>query len=304
MAFYPPQLLNNRYLYCYRTYFFIIPVLKITLMKREALLVGINDYKGINDLQGCINDVTNVRSILKTYFGFTNDEIRVLTDSRATRANILNRLEKMINLSTKGDYLIFHFSGHGSQIRDREGDELSDHMDELICPYDMNWDDGFITDDMLRQILSHLKKGVRMEILLDSCHSGTGTRELNPCTGTTGFRKNRFMAPPVDIECRYQGDEEHLKPVSAFRTDSGITLNHILWAGCRDNQTSADAIIDGHPNGAFSYYFCKHIRDSSGKITRADLHNRIRNSLRYNHFDQVPQLECQNIYKNENIFKQ
>ena len=66
----------------------------------------------------------------------------------------------MVKSAVKGDFLIFQFSGHGSQIRDREGDELSDHMDELICPYDMNWDDGFITDDILRGDSSwNLKRG-------------------------------------------------------------------------------------------------------------------------------------------------
>ena len=276
-------------------------------MKKQALLVGINDYNGSNDLQGCINDVTNVRSILKTYFELENSEIRVLTDSRATKKNILARLEKMIKNSVNGDYLIFHFSGHGSQIRDREDDELSDHMDEIICPYDMNWDDGFISDDMFSGILKQLKKGVRMEILLDSCHSGTGTREISPYMTVGRFVtdpvKYRYMKPPVDIECRYLGDEEILKPPRSFRTDKEIELNHILWAGCRDNQTSADALIDGQYNGAFSYYFCKHIRENQGTISRSDLHNRVKNSLKYNNFSQVPQLECSEELKCNNIFK-
>jgi metacaspase-1 len=275
-------------------------------MKKQALLVGINDYQGINDLQGCINDVTNVRSILKTFFGFTNSEIRVLTDSRATKSNILSRLDKMVSSAVEGDKLIFHFSGHGSQIRDREGDELSDHMDELICPYDMNWDDGFITDDMLREILTRLKKGVTMEILLDSCHSGTGTRDLTVRPAgqdRCNITNNRYLGPPVDIECRYLGDEDSLKPVKSFRTDREIILNHILWAGCRDNQTSADAMIDGYYNGAFSYYFCKHVRDSQGNISRADLHTRVKNSLKYNKYDQVPQLECSDNLKMGNIFR-
>jgi metacaspase-1 len=276
-------------------------------MKKQALLVGINDYKGVNDLQGCINDVTNVRSVLKTFFGLENGDIRVLTDSRATKKNILTRLEKMVKAAVNGDYLIFHFSGHGSQIRDREGDELSDHMDELICPYDMNWDDGFITDDMFSEILQQLKKGVRMEILLDSCHSGTGTRDLRlPAVSgqpSADPVRYRYLRPPVDIECRYQGDEEILKPVKAFRTDKEITLNHILWAGCKDSQTSADALIDGQYNGAFSYYFCKHVRESSGNISRTDLYTRIKNSLRHNHFSQVPQLECKESFLSENIFK-
>jgi metacaspase-1 len=276
-------------------------------MKKKALLVGINDYQGVNDLQGCINDVTNVRSVLKTFFGLANSDIRVLTDSRATKKNILLRLDKMVKTAANGDYLIFHFSGHGSQIRDREGDELTDHMDELICPYDMNWDDGFITDDMFSEILHQLKKGVRMEILLDSCHSGTGTRDITPNTLLGQFSndsvKYRYMKAPVDIECRYLGDEETLKPPKSFRTDKEIILNHILWAGCKDSQTSADALIDGHYNGAFSYYFCKHIRENSGNISRVDLYTRVKNSLRFNHYSQVPQLECRESHTTENIFK-
>jgi metacaspase-1 len=276
-------------------------------MKRQALLVGINNYQGVNGLQGCINDVTNVRSVLKTFFGLSNSDIRVLTDNRATKDNILRRLDNMVKSAETGDYLLFHFSGHGSQIRDREGDELADHMDELICPYDMNWDDGFITDDMLREILQQLKKGVRMEILLDSCHSGTGTRDLSVGTasGLTSAEPSRYryLNPPVDIECRYLGDEEILRPVKSFRTDKEITLNHILWAGCKDSQTSEDAFIDGHYNGAFTYYFCKHIRESGGNISRAELYTRIKNSLKFNRFSQVPQLECKDALKKENIFK-
>ena len=274
-------------------------------MKKQALLVGINKYLNGNDLQGCINDVTNVRNVLKTYFGFVNNNIRVLTDERATKENILLRLRKMVDESDTGDSLIFHFSGHGSQIRDRENDELKDHLDELICPFDMNWDDGFITDDMLSEILSHLKKGVKMEIILDSCHSGTGTREITPgnvhCEAKPVV-KNRLLKPPADIECRHQGDEDKLKPKRSFRADPGIILNHILWAGCKDSQTSSDAEIGGNFNGAFSYYFCKHIRDTRGNITRESLISGIRDSLRFNNFDQVPQLECIDSVKPNNIF--
>ena len=275
-------------------------------MKKQALLVGINDYNGFNDLQGCINDVTNVRSVLKTYFGYTNDDIRVITDSRATKVNILFRLNKMVKSAENGDSLIFHYSGHGSQIRDREGDELKDHMDEIICPYDMNWEDGFITDDILREILNKLKPGVKMEILLDSCHSGTGTRDIFPGAkadfGSGDLVKSRFLSPPVDIECRHQGDEDKMKPIKSFRTDKEIILNHVLWAGCKDSQTSADALIDGNYNGAFSYYFCKHVRENGGKISRADLFTRVKNSLRYNRYSQVPQLECKETLRKGIIF--
>ena len=60
----------------------------------------------------------------------------------------------------------------------------------------------------------------------------------------------------------------------------------------RDNQTSEDAFIKGSYNGAFSYYFCKHLRETEAVLIRGELLKRVRASLRHNGFSQVPQLEC------------
>jgi hypothetical protein len=265
-------------------------------MARKALLVGVNDYQGVSDLNGCINDITNMRSILKTYLGFQNREIRVLTDSRATKASILYRLNWLIDGAKAGDYLVFHFSGHGSQIRDRDNDELKDHMDELICPHDMDWDGSFITDDKLNEIFKKLPEGVLLEVFLDSCHSGTGLKNMDLGRPDELGPENpvliRYLPPPADIVCRHDGEEEELKPLRGFRSKTRSTVHHILWAGCRDNQTSADAYIGGAYNGAFTYYFCKHMRDSGGSLSRAELLKRVRASLRFNGYSQIPQLEC------------
>ncbi len=66
----------------------------------------------------------------------------------------------------------------------------------------------------------------------------------------------------------------------------------VLFAGCRDSQTSADAWIGNSYNGAFTYYLCKHIRDTQGQLPRGELIQRLRASLRHTGFSQVPQLEC------------
>lgn len=275
-------------------------------MARRALLVGINDYQGISDLNGCINDVTNMRSVLKTYLGFQNTDIRVLTNNRASKANILYRLEEMVFNAKPNDYLVFHFSGHGSQIRDRDGDELKDHMDELICPYDMNWDNGFITDDMLNGIFKKLPQGALLEVFLDSCHSGTGLKDINwsrpAALGPENQSVPRFLPPPVDIECRAEGDEDLLKAARGFKAKTRSTVHHILWAGCRDSQTSADAYINGTYNGAFTYFFCKHTRDSGNSISRAELLKRVRNSLRHAGYAQTPQLECEATVRDNRAF--
>jgi len=253
-------------------------------MANKVLLVGINDYRQINDLSGCVNDITNIRDVLLKYFGFTVPDVRVLADSRATKKNIMDRLKWLVTGSKKGDTLIFHYSGHGTQIRDRDGDDLKDHKDEAICPWDTDWDGGLILDDDLSNIFKNLQKGVSLEVILDACHSGTGTREI----GAMKDMKIRFLPPPIDIECRA---EEHLKTKSIAKKSVTAPINHVLWAGCRDNQTSADALIGNTYNGAFTYFFCRHIRDTQGKVSRAELLRRVRASLRHEGYAQVPQLE-------------
>ena len=267
-------------------------------MAKKALLVGINDYKGISDLRGCLNDITNMRNILKTYLGFTNRDIRVLADSRATKENIITRLNTMVAQAKPGDFLVFHFSGHGSQIRDRNNDELEDRLDELICPYDMDWDGAYITDDTLNTIFTQLPKNVLLEVFLDCCHSGSGLRSLDlgrpESEGPEHPTLIRYLPPPVDIECRLEGEEDEL--TSAPRTFSGpdrSTVHHILWSGCRANQTSADAYIDGSYNGAFTYYFCWHMRRSGGQLNRNELLKRVRQSLYNSGYSQIPLLECE-----------
>ncbi len=269
-------------------------------MARRALLVGINDYRGVVDLNGCHNDVNNMRNILKTYLGFTNNDIRVVLDSRATKEGILYRLNYMVDKARPGDFMVFHFSGHGSQIRDRNGDELEDSLDEILCPWDMDWDGTFILDDDLYEIFKKIPQGAILEVFLDCCHSGTATRDLElgrpEELGPEHPVRPRFLPPPPDILFRYEGEEDILGPPRGFnsinRSGTRSTINHILWSGCHSDQTSADAYINGTYNGAFTYFFCKHMRDTGGNISRRNLLERIKNSLRYTGYSQVPQLEC------------
>lgn len=285
---------------------------------KKALLVGINDYPGSqNDLQGCVNDITNVYDILVKYFGFASSDIALLSNKRATKKAILDGLKGLIAASTSGDTLVFHYSGHGSQVRDTEGDELKDGKDEIICPWDFDWDGTYIKDDDLAILFGDMKKGVQLEVVLDSCHSGTGTREMildraslpgmlaqiGPEQDVWSSKfciRPRFLAPPADIALRADeifGDE---LPLRKFGRLAG--LNHVLWAACRSDQYSSDAEIGGRPAGAFTYFFCKHIRDNEGKIGRSDLLKRIRASLKHEGFSQVPQLECPAKEKNTEVF--
>ena len=87
---------------------------------KKALLVGVNKYMMAGaDLRGCVNDVQNMHALLVNTYKFEPDNIRVLTDLRATRQGILDRLNWLISDVKAGDELVFHYSGHGSQVAQR-----------------------------------------------------------------------------------------------------------------------------------------------------------------------------------------
>lgn len=89
--------------------------------RKLALLVGINRYDDPrwNLLNGAIYDTQLQRELLIHRFGFNPSDILTLTDSDATRENILQAFqEHLIKWAKPGDVVVFHFSGHGSQVAD------------------------------------------------------------------------------------------------------------------------------------------------------------------------------------------
>jgi uncharacterized caspase-like protein len=105
---------------------------------KRALLVGINEYPNFppaRQLRGCLNDVKLLRRTLCDGFGFPESSITVLTNEQATRAGILAAMKMLVADTEADDVVLFYFSGHGSQMSDREGDE-PDFYDETIIPYD------------------------------------------------------------------------------------------------------------------------------------------------------------------------
>jgi hypothetical protein len=278
-------------------------------MARKALLVGINDYKGVGDLRGCVNDVLDMHFSLRSLFNFETRDIRVLTDSRATKDGILHRLKWLVKGAKRGDFLVFHFSGHGSQIRDRNGDEeLGDGLDELICPYDMDWDGTYIIDDDLNKIFKGVPEGALLEVFLDCCHSGTGLREMSmglqppPELAPAHPTLDRYLPPPADIFLRFSGEEDDLKKKELIKEIAKKgKKHHILWAGCMASQTSADAYINGRYHGAFTYYLNMHLRRNP-QVSRKELLRKVRSSLTHGGYSQVPQLEIEATNRDRVIF--
>jgi metacaspase-1 len=249
-------------------------------MEKKALLVGLNRYPDpANALRGCLNDVAQVRSLVQSRLGFRDQDIVTLKDSAATTAAIVQQLHWLVDESRSGDVLVFHYSGHGSQVDDIHGDETDDALDEIICPYDLDWDHPF-TDDDLYRIVKNLHPEAGLTVILDCCHSGTGLR----APATNGTRRARFVRPPAATA---EGQARAMRRFGAKVVRCGA----VLLAACRSDQVAADASIASDYHGAFTYYLCQALEESGCSGSYVDLHHRVRQSLAQNRYEQVPQLE-------------
>jgi len=270
---------------------------------KKAFLVGINDYNpeglGGPDLNGCVNDVEDMKRTLIDVFKFSEGNIKILTDKRATKSGILKGLEWLIKGVKKRDVLVFYYSGHGSRVIDRNGDETEDHLDEALCPYDVDYVDysyyTHILDDEMARIFSELPEGINLEIILDCCHSGTATREMQKtkCLESSVFLK--FLSLK----------RKTIKEVVV------IPLKHVLWSACRENEIAQEIIVEDKARGIFTYYFCKILREIKGKKIRKRIYRMLKRAIKhhYNHIHgsykyniQVPQLEGPRKKINKKIF--
>jgi metacaspase-1 len=263
----------------------------------RAVLVGIDEYarSDIPSLRGCVNDVALVRLLLKEHLGVPNEDIRVVVNQRATKENILLRLGATVESAAPGDVVVFYFSGHGSQIRDRDGDELTDALDELICPYDMDWDRGtYLLDDDLDALFASLPPDILLEAFFDCCFWGAGPRELLPDPRPQSLRTDvRYLPPPFDIAARAEGDEHRIDVHQLIACD--CFERNVVWAASQEGQSAAEDYIEGRANGIFTYWGCQFIaehlaaRDGSA-YSRERLLDDLRGYLHSLGYAQTPEL--------------
>lgn len=205
----------------------------------RAVLAGINAYP-TSPLAGCVNDVDDVLGFL-TSAGVDHGAIRVLRDGAATKQALVSAIEDMILAATPGDHLLFHYSGHGSQVLSQAVNE-PDGLDECLCPVDFDFDrpETAFRDKELANLLAAVPPTVAMTVVLDSCHSGDMMRE--------GSRTRRSFPMPPAVRAR-------LARLTLRPKTRAVSSNTAVVSACQSNETAADTSFGGRPNGAFTYYW-------------------------------------------------
>ena len=257
----------------------------------HALLVGINEYhpdSNVGSLRGCVNDIQDFSVFLEKSYPTLQPVITKLFNEQATYQNVIDNFEsKLIHAPKAGDTVIFNYSGHGSQLNSADDFLKYDakDLDQTMVCYDSRLDDGFdIADKELAAMISSIKEGVTVIVILDSCHSGTATRSVEHYTlgksrFTSGHNRSR------ELSTYYNGF------YTRMRAETGnITIpkrEHILLAACDREEVAWET-----PNhrGAFSSSLLSVLKKDN-YISYADLFIQLRSYIKKYSSRQTPQFE-------------
>ncbi len=242
-------------------------------MTKKALLIGCNyTNDSTHALKGCIYDVYEMKKVLVNVFGYVESDIIMITDLvhdiQPTYSNILENLNKLVEISENLEELYIHYSGHGIQITDKDKDE-PDGKDEGLVPVDFQTN-GIITDDILyNNFFSKVNSKCRTVCVFDSCNSGS-ISDLNYSWLSDGKKI-------------YKTTLTNLKP---------IETKIFVLSGSVDDKYSYEAVDPetSHPCGALSLELRNVLKENNWILSIDILITSLTKKLKTSSFTQTPVL--------------
>lgn len=265
-----------------------------------ALLVGINDYPiEAHRLFGCHNDVLAAKTFLenRTNRSNLNLEVKMLLSADATRVNIVKAFEQHLAQAAEGDIAFFYYSGHGSQ---EPAGSFFDHLESdgqnetLVC-WDSRIEDGMdLADKELSSLIQLVsQKNPHIVTMLDCCHSGTGTRNLDnglPSDFLVRQSPSYQGTRPLDSYILPRDLSADRSVLSTRGTKSLIIPDgrHVALSAAESFQLAKETTLGGNRRGVFSFSLMEILQNSTADLTYDDIMRRVRGLVSKRTFDQNP----------------
>ncbi len=257
-----------------------------------ALLVGINKYKAVDGLSGCVADVRNMQGLLQGKFDFPDDSIRVLTDEQATHPAIIQAFkDHLIGRAADNAVVVFHYSGHGSRMKDPTGKSPSGEISTIV-PHDSRTEGIYdISADELRGLFSLLgEKTKNVTFIFDSCHSGMLLKDVATARARVVAPDSRDPPPPPP--------DALLAPRGIGDASDGLTSRgYALLSACRADEVAFEyADPMGNSCGTLTHFFVAEVlRSGTAEATYHDVMDQVKAKVTGIYRRQHPQLEGANM---------
>lgn len=229
---------------------------------------------------------------------YLSQNITLLSNGEATKASVMNALIQLYNITQIGDYVYLHFSCHGQQMMDDNGDE-EDGLDESIVLYDASFwyipgkyvGENHLRDDELGVWIDKLRKKAgksgQVITVVDACHSGTVNRENENedyIRGTSAIFAPEGYTPKPG---KHQELSLHLVPKQGF--SPAIVISACLPGGINYEYYDKE---QSKYFGNLTFFFCKTIKQTVKCSKIDDFMDRLKANIASAHRWQPPYMEC------------
>lgn len=238
------------------------PLSTTTSNNKHALLIGVGKYQPPDDLEGPPYDVEALKQALTSHWAFQSKNIATLTDSQATKKNILEGINNLLQQTQPGDEVFIFFSGHGTSASDEGFGKVVNlpHTSGAIVPFDFdnaNARESLIVGKTdLQPLLTQFDQGERhVLVVFDACYSGNTVRSMY--LGGKAKTKARYMKLPSSGNA----DNNLIKIFNISKSMSPSEpypyRNIFYMSAAQENETASDVpdgnnTFDGKPHGAFT----------------------------------------------------
>ena len=282
----------------------------------HALLIGIDYYepnRSYPNLKGCVRDINLVEDYLRRTLQIPAERIRKLTspdredstlsevrggnepDGLPTYENIVNTFKEITEKAQSQELVYIHYSGHGGRATTIYSEVKGDRQhDEGIVPMDIGEQHGrYLRDLELATLLKRMTdKGLRVTVVLDSCHSGGATR--GDCAIRGSQEEDTAPRPQDSLVASRQELLDNWRSLVEGSTPTGWvpeSKNYVVLAACRPTEYAFEYAVNGkEQHGALTYWMIDTLTTIPGTLTYKTLHDRVSAKIQSKFRDQLPML--------------
>lgn len=284
----------------------------------HALIVGIDNYPiPAHRLEGCVNDAMATKQYLenrvdRSKYGFN---MMTLINEQATRANIIKAFETHLAKAEANDIVFFYYSGHGSQ---EPAHEVFWHLEEdkknetIVC-YDSRIQDGMdLADKELATLIEVIaKKNPHFVVVMDCCHSGSGTRDLGTKPDFKSRMANEDRLVNGQVQSTRTAGSSAVRPLESYYlpqviANRDIKLSkpqdlfvpsgrHVALSAAQSFQLAKETHLGGTRRGVFTYSLLEMLQASTGALSYQDIMRQVSSLVKQRTFDQTPQIYAQTL---------
>ncbi|UPK97323.1 hypothetical protein LCI18_008258 [Fusarium solani-melongenae] len=279
--------------------------------KRWAILIGVGltlprpgarSTGPANDisLPGAVEDIRAAAEYLET--GPSAIDMSIFTATKSpqngrkaieakeclpSHGNVISSMQRVLKLSSPGDHVYIHYSGHGT-VRSMDSAVAL----ELINPTSLETE--YLYSTILRNaIYKMIQRGLTVTLVLDCCFSGSVLRD-----DQLQARKVRYLEydGDVDLRCDYR---DPFYADSSRDSELGLARlldpeGHTIIAACGPHEVASELEFDGGATrGALSYFLVDSLtklRRRGIKISNEMLHQNLRAQFHARVPEQTPML--------------